>query len=302
MDWRAGLYLLVGANLGVFGLGALIDVGPSKLLATLPPLVLVLLGLAALLVAADVRAWRRLRRLAKARPDEPWLWDRTWRRELRAENLRRVLEQLIPRLFLHGFLCLILIGGPLRFVLSDMPWVFLSVTGVFLVFNGLISWSVNEQRMQPLRSWLHFGRPRLRVPQVPMKLGARYPLHLIIPPAARTVFSRVTGLQVELRRLRHISESRGSGKESRTVTVSTTEYTRAQSLGAGGLGDGREPVIELELPDAGAGNTSVLNGSARCFWELHITGDAPGTKLELCYLLPAYHLVGENPSAWKDAA
>lgn len=301
MDVRIALYALVGLNLGLGLIVSLIAEGPSKLLASIPPLWLGVLGLAALLISADVRSWRRLRRLARAHRDEPWIWDRSWRRELLAENLRQVLKRLAPALLMLAILSGVLARGAQMLYLPGMPWVSLGMVGLILAGNGLVLWSERE-KLRPLLSWIHFGRPRLRVPQVPLKLGTRCQLRLVVPPSARPNFARVAEAKAELRRVRQWSKSSGHGDERRSHTIRRTEYTHEQPLDVSALGVGKELVIELKLPEAGAANTSVLHGKVQCFWELHLTGDAPGRKLELCYLLPAYHFAGENPSAWKDAA
>ena len=256
-----------------------------------PHALLVVGALVFLLAAFELVRWVNRLRLARKRPDEPWLWDGSWKRELRDQQPGRVAGMLLLCLIFSAFLA---VFHYLAFTEGiSTKNLFLSfLLGAFLIaFDLALFKMLLKPTFLQVLALLRFGRMRLRLPELPLTLGSRTHVHLL----ARPSLAPLTGVMVELRRVREWSEMRGSGKERRSTTVSQTEYSQKQRVDAAVLREGKDLLIPLELPEADPKSSTVLHGPRRCYWELQLTSKVPGVDLDVTFVLPIYYSVGENP-------
>jgi len=243
-------------------------------------------GLMLLASFADVRHWMHRRRQFQQHPNEPWLWERSWRRELRPlVRWEDYLGPLLVILFLLGLTSSVLFslyrfGG---LILVSIAVAILLAVGFMAAAEGLFS------KLRQMVRELRPGQPSLRLPEIPLALGTRSQLHVV----ARPGLPAVNTVTVRLRRVRERDERVGSGDQARTKVHRTIEYEREHAVDATALREGRDLPLPLEWPDAGADNSTVWRGPLRCFWDLQLIFD--GSDSSSTYRLPVYHSVGENP-------
>lgn len=229
----------------------------------------------------------RLRSVSSKHPFEPWLWDYPWRRELKDEQLARLLghvpHQLVVVILAVLFNGIVLAG----FSVEEHPpeWLyFLAV--VVLAGDAVVFWRVVRPFLRDVLALLRYGRTRLRLPGIPLALGSRVQVELEVPRG----LARLTQVRAVLRHVRERQEKqrRGTGSRRRTVTVTVRDidYERVQQVDLGQKENGNV-VLTLELPtNPGAG--SVLSASPRRLWELQLTSEVPGLDLDVTFVLPVY--------------
>jgi hypothetical protein len=234
------------------------------------------------------RRSRRRRDFARQHLHEPWRWDHPWRME--------VADSRLSLLSLLGTL-----PGPLILTVSLAAFIVLGAVGVFLahgfpvkLLSGgvclLCAWFLQaalRSHSEDLHRWLvrlRYGRMHLRLPTVPLALGTRPQVEL----AVRRDLPHLSRVTVTLRRVRGRRESRGTGKQRRTVTLRDVEYERTQNIGFDALGPGSGLRFGLELPPPGPDTTTVMGAQAWRHWEVQLTAEVPGADLDTTFVVPVY--------------
>lgn len=252
-------------------------------------LVLVAVALVFLLAAMSLGRWGYRFMLSKKRPSEPWLWDRTWRRELIDQQLGQVVARWIFGSPFLGFLVLLhYIAYTTTFSQGHVAAsIFLAL--FILLFDTILFTQLVKPAALETLALLRFGRMRLRLPKVPLELGSRCKVHLV----ARPGLTSLPEVKVQLRRKRQWSVLPRSSK-SGIRTFTDAEYTHTQTVSAEALREGRDLAIPLELPEGGPEHSTVLNAEPHCFWELQLSSEVPGVDLDVTFVLPVYYTVDEN--------
>lgn len=264
---------------------------PEGFAEWLPPL-LVLSGLLGLLALGVVGRWvYRLGRSVRA-PSEPWLWDHPWSSALPDRQWVHLWEAWSIALFL---LLLPLVFHVLiyrdNFSQGRVGRGVLSTVILLLVDAAIVYW-VARPALRKTQALLRFGRMHLRLPQVPLSLGARYQLDLM----ARPTLVSLREVKVELRRVRAWRVSSGHGNKKSTRMVTEVEFRQEQTVDAAPLRSGRDLPLDVEFPTSSAEDSTVLHGARRCYWELQLTSDVPGVNLDTTFVLPVYDTGGTPDS------
>lgn len=294
------LTLVVG---GVFGLANLVGLdGVISLVGSLPrPVFVGAIAILALVVGkliADLLRWTRKRALSKKYPDEPWLWDHTWKLELVDQQLVTLMpDNPAGTLFILAILGAMHLAILLAFAQGELA-VGLVFGGFLLVMDGVIFVRGFIPYLRRVSTFLHFGRLRLRLPEVPLALGKPYEVELV----ARSSLSKLPGLSATLRRVREVRETRGAGKNKTTETIREIEYEHTERMDTRPLSEGRDLRIPLELPASAPMSSTWLDGSTRRFWELQLQGSEGDVNLDTTFLLPIYAVGSRSwlPLSGKD--
>lgn len=229
----------------------------------------------------------RLRSFSGKHPHQPWLWDSTWRRELKDEQLTRLLghvpEQLGIGIMLALFNAIVLVG----FHEEEHPPTGLYLFGVFVLgLDCVLFWLKVRPFARDVLALLRYGRTRLHLPAIPLALGSRVQVELEVPRG----LAGLTEVRAVLRhvRERYEKQRRGTGSRRRTVTVKVRDihYERVQKVDLGPKERGTL-VVELNLPKKLEAGT-VLSASPRRLWELQLTSEVPGLDLDVTFVLPVY--------------
>lgn len=229
----------------------------------------------------------RLLSFSQKHPHEPWLWDSAWRRELKDEQLARLLGQ-VPELLGIGIMLVVFNGAVLAGVLvEEHPHTGLYLfAALVLGFDCVLFWMKVRPFARDVLALLRYGRTRLHIPAIPLALGGSVQVELEVPRG----LAGLTEVRAVLRHVRERREQqrRGSGSRRRTVTVTVRDihYERDQKVDLGPKERGTL-VVELNLPkQPGAG--TVLSAAPRRLWELQLTSEVPGLDLDITFVLPVY--------------
>ncbi len=162
--------------------------------------------------------------------------------------------------------------------------------GLMALIGGVFFASmIRKVLTEYVRLWrirLNYGHLRLRLPQVQLESGTPLQLELVVE---REV-PQMPRLQATLRFVREERQSRGSGKQRRTVTLRHVNYEHVQQLAFETVGPGHNLVIPLELP-RGYGPEQAMDGRFRCFWELQLVSEGARVNLDAVFLLPVRDLM-----------
>jgi hypothetical protein len=274
-------FLAAGAAIVAVALGA-IPVDPRSVHA--PSSVIGAAGLAFFLggaavagrsVAAMIRA-ARCRRAAETNPDQPWLADYPWRPEGTSAS---PFGSAIVSFFGAGFLAIFL--APFHF------WAFRAGGGpivilVVLLFDA-IGVGLVASGFYRLGQAARYGTSRLRFETFPFFLGSGFSARLL----CRHSLSRFSNLTATLRYVVERSETRGSGKNRSRQNVAYRHYADDLVFPAGSLPDGaRELELSFRLPE-GDYPTRLADAGPR-YWEIAVTGVAPGIDYAATFLIPVY--------------
>ncbi|OJH41432.1 hypothetical protein [Cystobacter ferrugineus] len=230
--------------------------------------------------------------LSKKHPHEPWLWEQTWRRELRDQQWVRLLVAWPILLFLVAFI------AALHWMLYKeafrqghvLPGALLGL--VLLVFDATIFMNVLRPTVLGTLALLRCGRMRLHLPGVPLELGTHCQVHLEAQPG----LTHLSDVKVELRRVREWEETMGSGDDQGIQLVTHIEHSHAYTVDAAALREGRDLALALKLPEGGPEHSTALHATRRCHWELKLSSEVPGVDLDITFVLPVYYAVGGHPA------
>ena len=243
--------------------------------------------------ADGVWAARRRRRMARLRPEEPWLADHAWSsRGVRSRNTGSFLS--------HAFGL-----GFIAFFLVPFHWWALSPAGGWFVkiivgFFDLIMLLVVGQIVRRAIAQLRFGRPELRFGAFPFHPGELLDAELVCPRG----IGRFDRLELTLRYIVERYVETGTGDDRRTDVVCESFHTdtvKIEEPGSHGAAD-RMPVTFL-LPDDA--EPCVLAERPARFWELQVTATTSGIDFDHRFLVPVYRRPSRNsgtPAAMTTTA
>ncbi len=226
----------------------------------------------------------RLLSFVSKHPDEPWLWDHDWRRELKDEQLTRLLGH-VPELLGIGVLLAVFNGMLLiGFHVEEHPPLGLYLFGAFVLgLDGVLFWLKVRPFARDVLALLRYGRTRLCLPGIPLALGSRVQVELEVPRG----LANLQKVRAVLRHVRERQETRrGSRGKTRTVTVRDIDYERVQKVDLSQKETG-SLVLVLDLPKKDEAGT-VLSTFPRRLWELQLTSEVPGLDLDVTFVLPVY--------------
>jgi hypothetical protein len=234
----------------------------------------------------------RLLSFSGKHPHEPWLWDYAWRRELKDEQLTRLLEHLPEQLGIGVLLALVNGVALLGFQVEEHPPTGLYLFAAFVLgLDGVLLWWKVRPFARDVLALLRYGRTCLRLPAIPLALGSRVQVELEVPRG----LAGLTEVRAVLRHVRERQEQqrRGTGSKRRTVTVTVRDidYERVQKVDLGPKERGTV-VLELNLPKRPEAGT-VLSTFPRRLWELQLTSEVPGLDLDVTFVLPVYAVRGQ---------
>jgi hypothetical protein len=234
-----------------------------------------------------VRIRRSLRRRDFARRylEEPWRWDHPWRDEVTDTRLSvlSLLGTLPTPVILTVCLLPFIIMGAVGVIQASEVFLKAISGGVCLLtaFFLRAAWRAHAEDLHRWLVRLRYGRMLLRLPSLPLALGTRPQVDLVVAKDL-THLSRV---RVTLRRVRGRLESRGSGKQRRTVTLRDIEYQHNQDIRFDALGPGHGLRFQLKLPPPKPQTSTVMGDSAWRHWEVQVTAEVPRGG-------PGHHLRG----------
>lgn len=231
-----------------------------------------LAGLA--MAAAPVRAARRRAPAERARrehPEEPWLADHAWSGRGEFDGT--------PGDAAGSFVA----AGAMALVLTPFHvWAFRSgscpipLLGVLGLFD-LILLAIAGQAVHLALRWLRYGRPELRFRRFPFFLGEAVEAEFRVAADVMAIRKLVFTLRCVQERL--------ETKENQTgVTVSMHEvWAKSWTVQPAA----RRVAVLVELPSDPALATELERVVPR-YWELEVTGEAPGVDLGSRFLVPVY--------------
>ncbi len=283
--------LLLG-SCATLGLQKPEELGPPPWLAEQgivldPHYLLIMAVVVALAGLVGALRYRKLYAFARRHPDEPWLWDHSWRRVLVDEQLSKVLARL-PRFLAVTFVLLILNGISLAFLVMEGPIVGFFAFGLFaIVYDVMLLPREILPYVRDVLALLRYGRTRLHLPGIPLALGKQSQVELEVPRG----LEKLTQVRAVLRNVRERQVHKRVNGKQRLSTVRDVEYERVQKVEPG-RESGRLYLV-LNVPDTREAG-SVLCTHPRVLWELQLTSEVPGLDLDVTFLLPVYAVTGKR--------
>jgi hypothetical protein len=210
-------------------------------------------------------------------PQQPWQWDYLWNEyETTDLGLRTAVRGVVATLLTIGFL----IPFHVLIFTEKLPWFALAGMVFFDVVMLLVAGTVGYR----ILSVLVHGRSRLRYASFPLRLGKSARFTLV--PSGR--LDDIPSLRCTLRCVEERIETRGTGKQRRTIVVGYARYAAEQEIENFALQGGGGVEIEFELPDDDGALRSRLSDRPPQYWELVVEGKRPGIDYNKRFLLPVY--------------
>lgn len=228
------------------------------------------------LIVHGMRGVMRRRAAAVQRrgfPMQPWHWDHDW--DVRGTTDRGWEEARRAVMFAVMASLILAPGNWAMIALPDMPvW----AKGVVALFDLMIAYALWRAAYVALRT-TKYGRPRLRAQRFPLHPGGHAELVL----ERRGPLGSVGTLDVTLRCVQERYEKRGSGENRSQVVVCYELWaeTRRVQCTAGAPLELRFD-IPAHLPGCALGERPPR------YWELEVTGEAPGIDYGGSFLVPIY--------------
>ena len=227
-------------------------------------------------IAHGLRGVLRQRAAAAERsafPLQPWHWDHDW--DVRGMTDRGWEEA--RRSFVFALLAsLILAPGNWAMVaLPDMPaW----AKGVVALFDLLIAYALWRGAYMSLRT-IKYGRPRLRAQRFPLHPGMS--AELVLERSGS--LGSIRALDVTLRCVQERYESRRSGRTRSQVVVCYEVWAETRAIQC----DPDAPLeMRFDVPSHLPG--CALSERPARYWELEVSGEAPGIDYGGSFLVPIY--------------
>lgn len=206
-------------------------------------------------------------------PMQPWHWDHDW--DVRGMTDRGWEEA--RRAFVFALMAsLILAPGNWAMVaLGDMPvW----AKAVIVLFDLMIGYALWRGAYIALRS-IKYGRPRLRAQRFPLHPGTSAELVL----ERGGPLGAIQAFDVTLRCVQERYEKRGSGKNRSQVVVSYELWAENRAM----PGSAAAPLeMRFDIPSHLPG--CALSERPARYWELEVSGEAPGIDYRGTFLVPIY--------------
>jgi hypothetical protein len=209
-------------------------------------------------------------------PLQPWQWDYDW--DVRGTTDRGWEEA--RRAFMFAVMASLILapGNWAMIALPDMPvW----AKGVVVLLDLMIAYALWRGAYVALRT-IKYGRPRLHAQRFPLHPGGLAELVL----ERRGRLGSMSTLDVTLRCVQERYEKRGSG-ENRSQAVVCYELwadtRRVECTPSAPL------ELQFDIPARLPG--CALNERPPRYWELEVTGEAPGIDYGGCFLVPIYATV-----------
>lgn len=269
----------LGVGLFVMALGTLIPLeqadAPPRGFLVLFGLVFAIPGALLMLAGAGtaLRGWRSHRLLAE-HPDEPWLADHPWDRQLAKDRAQGLLGPFGAALFMTLFMSIFnsfIFFGP-----DDVPVFAMVIVGIFDLLLLLV-WG---NAFYVLGRRLKYGEGQLRLGSFPFFAGQPLRVTAELPRALRDF----PQLKATLRYVEQVWETTGSGKNRSRSLVAYERWAEEKVLPADWVG--REVELEFQVP-AGAPPTDLSASPAR-YWELQLDAETPGIDYHALFLVPVY--------------
>jgi len=213
---------------------------------------------------------RRLGRLRREHPDEPWLADYPWNREGdRQRPFREAMGSMI------GLLVFALFLGPFN-VLASMEPGFLVGAVVYVAdlvwLGGVVRWCYQRARS------LKYGRAWVKYGSFPFFVGQTIRLRL----GTHARLDSLQKIEVSLRFIREESRDEGDG----TTTVASRCWLETLRFDPRDLRGATELPVRFQLPEGDYG-TRLSEAEGR-YWEVEMKGEAPGIDFAASFLVPVY--------------
>jgi hypothetical protein len=231
---------------------------------------------AASFIAHGVRGVVRQRAAARQRrsfPMQPWHWDYDW--DVRGTTDRGWEEA--RRAFVFALMASLILapGNWAMVMLPDMPtW----AKAVVVLFDLMIAYALWRGTYMALRT-IKYGRPRLRAHRFPLHPGMSAELVL----ERRGPLGAIEAFDVTLRCVQERYEQRGSGKNRSQVVVCYAIWSEQRTVQCG---NAAALELRFDIPPDLPG--SALSERPARYWELELSGDAPGIDYGGTFLVPVY--------------
>jgi hypothetical protein len=259
---------------------------------------LVIAPMASVFAAAGLWLWihgvtskirgARTNRLKARHPNEPWMWDHRWNPQgEKTRELRGAFGASVFIVFMGFFLV------PFNWWAFDLSFlgleskgseqfnpILILIVGVFdllwLVIVGALVYHV-------LR-FLRFGNSSLRFHTFPFFLGGE--LEVSLENARR--FEKFNSVELHLRYVEEVYESRGSGSSGSSQVVCYALYEDRQRLQPEQLKLTPDDRLLIRFPLPTDPLSNLLSEHPPRYWEIEIKGDAVGVDYGAIFPLPVY--------------
>lgn len=209
----------------------------------------------------------------RAFPLQPWHWDHNW--DVRGMTDRGWEEA--RRAFVFALMAsLILAPGNWAMVaLSNMPaW----AKGVIALFDLMIGYALWRGAYMALRT-IKYGRPRLRAQRFPLHPGMSAELVL----ERSGPLGAIHAFDVTFRCVQERYEKRGSGKNRSQVVVCYEVWAEKRTVQCS-VATPLEMRFDIPLHLPGC----ALSERPARYWEVEVSGEAPGIDYGGTFLVPIY--------------
>lgn len=249
--------------------------------ANAPIWVIGLCGLAfgaagAAFIVHGVRGLLRRRAAAAQRrtfPMQPWHWDHDW--DVRG-TIDRGWEEA-RRAFVFAVMASLILA-PGNWAMVALPVMPAWAKGVVVLFDLMIVYALWRGAYMALRT-IKYGRPRLRAQRFPLHPGMSAELVL----ERSGPLGAIQAFDVTLRCVQERYEKRGSGKNRSQVIVCYEVWAERRAVQCGAAVPLElQFVIPSDLPGCAVGERPAR------YWELEISGEAPGIDYGGTFLVPIY--------------
>jgi hypothetical protein len=227
-------------------------------------------------IAHGVRGVVRQRAAATQRrsfPMQPWHWDHDW--DVRGMTDRGWEE--VRRAFMFALMASLILapGNWAMVVLPDMPvW----AKAVIVLFDLMIGYALWRGAYMAMRT-IKYGRPRLRAHRFPLHPGMSAELVL----ERRGPLGAIEAFNVTLRCVQERYEQRGSGKNRSQVVVCYAIWAEQRAVPCA---NGGPLELRFDIPPDLPG--CALSERPARYWELELSGEAPGIDYGGTFLVPIY--------------
>ena len=206
-------------------------------------------------------------------PMQPWHWDHDW--DVRGMTDRGWEEA--RRAFAFALMASLILA-PANWAMVTLPDMPVWAKAVIVLFDFMIGYALWRGTYMALRT-IKYGRPRLRVQRFPLHPGmsAEAVLERLGPLGAIQTFD------ITLRCVQERYEKRGSGKNRSQVVVSYEVWAEKRAVQCSAA----VPLeMRFDIPSHLPG--CALSERPARYWELEVSGEAPGIDYGGTFLVPIY--------------